>query len=273
MPAPSHDRPDPARGAAGAAVRPTEGSLDGDETYRRHTRRVLEEVGAQSREEAMARAIGTSSLAEFHRSGQMELDLLVQSGLRPHDYLVDVGCGSGRLTSKLAGVHAGRYLGTELSPELLEFARQATTDPTWRFEVVDGLTIPEADDTVDMVCFFSVLTHLRHEESYLYLEEARRVLRPGGRIVLTFLDFSQGNHRLVFEATLDARRRGDELHVNQFVSVDGLKMWAWMLGLRIERVHGGSRPYVHLSDSPHYEPGETMDSLGQSACVMVKPLV
>jgi ubiquinone/menaquinone biosynthesis C-methylase UbiE len=263
VPAPSPDRRDPHESDGGPS--------SGDETYRRYTRRVLQEVGEQGLDEAMARAIGTSSLVEFHRSGQMELDLLVQSGLRPDDYLVDVGCGSGRLTSKLAGRHTGRYLGTELSPELLDYARLAAPDPSWRFEVVDGLRIPEQDDVVDMVCFFSVLTHLRHEESYLYLEEARRVLKPGGRIVFSFLDFSQGNHRLVFEATVDARRKGDDLHVNQFVSVDAIEVWARMLGMEVEAVHGGAKPYIRLSASPHYEEGETTDSLGQSACVLVKP--
>jgi ubiquinone/menaquinone biosynthesis C-methylase UbiE len=248
------------------------GADESTESYRRYTEGLLAGRDDDELAEAMAVAIGASSVEEFHRSGQLELDLLVQSGLRPEHHLVDVGCGSGRLTSKLAAAgHAGLYLGTELTPDLLEFARRGAPRPDWRFELVDGLEIPADDESVDMVCFFSVLTHLRHEESFLYLEEARRVLVPGGRVVFSFLYFSQGNHLSVFRRTVAALRAGEELHVNQFVSVDGVLAWAKLLGMYVEAVHPGAARYIELSESPYYEPGETLATLGQSACVMVKP--
>ena len=46
-----------------------------------------------------------------------------------------------------------------------------------------GAPIPAPDGEADMVCFFSVLTHLLHEESYVYLQDARRVLKPTGKLV------------------------------------------------------------------------------------------
>lgn len=266
-------RPEPAAVAA-AIDEPDEDPASGStaEDYRAYTERILASRDPEERETAMALAIGASSIEEFKRSGQLELDLLVQSGLQPDHYLVDVGCGSGRLAIRLAeSGHPGHYLGTELSPDLLDFARAVADRPDWRFEAVEGLTIPAGDDTADMVCFFSVLTHLRHEQSFLYLEDARRVLKPGGRIVFSFLDFSQRNHRAVFEATVDALRAGNDLHLNQFMSLDAIEVCADYLGMEIEAVHGGATPYIHVSDSEHYEPGLTMQSLGQSACVMVKP--
>ena len=78
-------------------------------------------------------------------------------------------------------------------------ARQSSTQCDWRFEVGTGLEIPEAADRADMVCFFSVFTHLLHEQSYVYLRDAKRVLKSGGRIVFSFLEFSMPSHWSVFE--------------------------------------------------------------------------
>jgi len=78
--------------------------------------------------------------------------------------------------------------------------------------------IPEGDGKADMVCFFSVFTHLLQEESYLYLEEARRVLRPGGRIVASYLDIADPSHWNIFEANLRSARLRQEKPMNIFHS-------------------------------------------------------
>ena len=61
-------------------------------------------------------------------------------------------------------------------PDLVDYARRITGRPDWRFTVVDHLSIPEQDGQADVVCFFSVLTHLLHVKGYWSLQEARRVL-------------------------------------------------------------------------------------------------
>lgn len=237
------------------------------ETYRRFTRRVLE---GRDEPTAMATAIGAPSIEEFARIGKLEVDLLEQYGLKQNDLLVDVGCGSGRLASQLRDRHTGPYLGTDVSPELIDYARRLTNRPDWRFLEVQGLEIPIDPGSADMVCFFSVLTHLRHEESFLYLEEARRVLRVGGAVVLTFLDFSQPNHRAVFEATVDALRGGDDLHVNQFLSKEALVVWADLLDLDITAMLDGQHRYIEVSEPSHESDVAGRATLGQSACVLVK---
>ena len=109
--------------------------------------------------------------------------------LGPGRHLVDVGCGCGQLAAALDKDFEGSYLGTHIVPELIDYARRRTS-PRFQFAVVDDLTIPMGDAQADMVCLFSVLTHLHHDESFHLLREAARVLRPGGAIVATHLEFS-----------------------------------------------------------------------------------
>jgi ubiquinone/menaquinone biosynthesis C-methylase UbiE len=77
------------------------------------------------------------------------------------------------------------YLGTDVVPGFLAYAQERC--PGWRFDLVESLKIPAPDASADFVFFFSVLTHLSHQEGGFYLSEAKRVLRPGGKIVTSFI--------------------------------------------------------------------------------------
>ncbi len=232
---------------------------------RRYRDHVYELVGRNdSYEDAMQQAVG----GEFDAIGQMELDLLISVGLSADGFLIDVGCGSGRLAAPLASYLRGDYLGTDVVPTLLDHARGLVQRPEWRFELSSDLTIPAQSGTADIVCFFSVFTHLPHEDTYHYLQEARRVLRPGGRVVFSFLEFAVKSHWTVFEADLQAR--GEPHPLNQFISRDGIEAWADHLGFEVENVWAGDEPYIPLS-KPIDMNGTSFDTLGtfgQSAAVL-----
>ena len=149
-------------------------------------------------DDAMKNAVGGS----FDFIGKVEVAILRHYGLRPDGFLVDVGCGSGRLARPLSAYLLGKYAGFDVVDDLVEYARLTVNRPDWGFEVIDHIAIPEPDGCADMVCFFSVLTHLLHEHSYWYLEEARRVLKPGGKIVVSFLEFAERAHWPVFRDTV-----------------------------------------------------------------------
>jgi ubiquinone/menaquinone biosynthesis C-methylase UbiE len=118
----------------------------------------------------------------------------------------------------------GKYLGIDVVPDLINYARRLVARPDWRFAVAEGLRIPEADEQADMVCFFSVLTHLLHEESFVYLREARRVLKPGGKIVASFLDFRIASHWDFFERNVRDIGIGAQ-PMNVFLCPDMLREW------------------------------------------------
>lgn len=224
---------------------------------------------AHGHDEAMKLAVG----GEFEGIGLIELEILKHFGLRAEDYLIDVGCGSGRLAKPLAGYLKGRYLGIDVVPALLVHARQLVNRPDWRFETAPGLTIPEDAGAADMVCFFSVFTHLLHEHSFLYLSDARRVLKPGGRIVFSFLDFTMPHHWEIFEGNL-ADVGVNAQHLDAFVSKDGIAVWADRLGMELETIRDGNDSFIPLSTPIMFGDGRSVDgcaTLGQSVCVLRKP--
>jgi SAM-dependent methyltransferase len=220
-----------------------------------------------NKDRAMQQAVG----GEYEAIGKLEFQLLMQYGLKEDDYVVDIGCGSGRLAKPLATYLKGKYLGTDIVPDFVDYAANLLNRPNWRFEVVDDFVVPEADDSVDFVCFFSVLTHLLHEQSYVYLQEAQRVLKTGGKIIFSFLDFRIPSHWNVFEKTAAPSILTRPLNV--FISRDAIDAWAAHLGLRVAAIHDGDKPFIRLPHPITYESGEVardLGTLGQSVCVLVK---
>ena len=133
-------------------------------------------------------------------------------------------------------------------------------DPEWRFEVVEHIGIPEQDQQADMVCFFSVLTHLLHEQSYWYLQEAKRVLKPRGKIIFSFLEFRCQEHWPIFLSTVQETRNRGIHPLNVFVDREAIHVWADRLGLVIEDIRDASDTIVPEG------------ALGQSLCVMSLPV-
>jgi SAM-dependent methyltransferase len=144
-------------------------------------------------EGAILRTTGAADL-DF---GSVELSILNAAGLREIGYVIDVGCGSGRLGLALRSFPNIKFMGIDIVPEMIAFASEKCERPDWRFLVVKGLSIPESDSVADYVSFFSVITHLKPQGSLQYLRDAKRTLRRGGKIVASFLDRNvKDHHRL-----------------------------------------------------------------------------
>jgi SAM-dependent methyltransferase len=218
-------------------------------------------------DEAMSRAVGGS----YEAVGEVEKQLLIQAGLKRDHVLVDVGCGSGRLAKALAPYlgTTGQVLGTDVVLELLKYAAK-DCPAHWRFALVEDIRIPYPDDCADFACFFSVFTHLLHEETYHYLTEARRVVRPGGRIVFSFLELPYNWE--IFEMTWKNVAAGHgNVHLNVFFSRDMIECWAEKLGLRIVEFHHAHDDYISLSKPVRYDDGRIAEgraALGQSLCIL-----
>ena len=84
-------------------------------------------------------------------------------------------------------------MGTDVVPELLNYANANFGREGQEFKLVDQLVIPAEDNSVDMVCFFSVFTHFSRTIIYLF-KEVKRVLKDKGKVVFSFLDFKDPVH-------------------------------------------------------------------------------
>jgi SAM-dependent methyltransferase len=201
-------------------------------------------VATRPIDEAMAAAVG----GDYERTGRIEAAIVRHFGLRDGMSLVDLGCGSGRLAWALGQTMRIDYLGIDIIEAFLEYARKKSPR-TYRFVLNRTLGLPAPAASADMVAAFSVFTHLLHAETYLYMEDIRRVLRPGGRLVFSFLEFANPEHWLVFEGTVNAQRDSTAPHLNQFIERNAIDLWCEKLGYEREAfIDGADAPW---GDAPN----------------------
>ena len=130
-----------------------------------------------------------ASLERMNRFQEAEARQIIRDlGLPAGSQGLDVGCGVGLYALWLAEAvgKGGRVLGIEPEGEKVEAARALVggrLEPgRVEFKIGDGTAIPLPDRSVDWVWCGDVLHHIVETEQAL--REFRRVVRPGGRIVV-----------------------------------------------------------------------------------------
>jgi ubiquinone/menaquinone biosynthesis C-methylase UbiE len=116
-----------------------------------------------------------------------QAEVMVRARLRPGEHLLDVACGPGTTTIEAAASVSpgGRVVGVDLSGRMVEAARayaQQHECLNTRFERMDAERLELPDASFDVVLCVLGLMYVPHPERAI--AEMRRVLRPGGRIVL-----------------------------------------------------------------------------------------
>ena len=206
------------------------------EDYEKYVRQLMRELPL---DEAMSRAVGG------------DYDRIV--GLSVRSYSTSV-CGTatsssisaavrGRLAVHLARSCEVSYLGLDVVQDLLDYAK-GRCPKGYRFVKNTTLTMPVPDTSVDLFTAFTVFTHLLHTECYIYLEEMFRTLRPGGRVVASFLEFSTPSHWGVFSKTVGEQRASAVPHLNTFIERSVWQTWADHIGFEAVRfVDGTAAPW------------------------------
>jgi SAM-dependent methyltransferase len=106
---------------------------------------------------------------------------LLLGAARPGERVLDLGCGAGRFVAALRDAGANP-VGVEIAEAALERARRNAPGADLRLVEPDG-SLPLEHGSVDLVWCSEVLEHVADTEQLLL--EARRVLRPGGRLLIT----------------------------------------------------------------------------------------
>jgi SAM-dependent methyltransferase len=231
---------------------------------------VADMLAAFPEQEAMERAVG----GDYNHFGVLEHAVLLLAGMQPTSAVLDVGCGSGRLALQLARYPELAYHGTDIVEALLDYARRKIGRSDFRFTRSIGHELPATAESTDFVTFFSVFTHMLPEESYAYLLEAMRVLRPGGRAVFSFLDPTIGHNWPIFEAGVKwVQTRTVAGHLNVFLHPQQLQDWAGHLGAEVEMIIPGDGRCLEVGPdmlADGVQPGSY--AFGQSLAVLRKPL-
>jgi len=211
--------------------------------------------------------------SDFDLVGRIELGLLLAEGFKPTHTLVDFGCGTGRLAvHAIPALSGGHYIGIDVAPSMLEKAerrvRSVVPRPpcrvSWMLQPTSAF--PLADASVDVICAFSVFTHIEHEDTYRYLKDALRVIRPGGRFVFSCLPLSLEYARRAFvnEAAETVEARWSRIRTVT-TSVDLMDAIARLAGWVPLRWYAGDEPNIRAAGTAE------MHALQQSVCVLGAP--
>jgi SAM-dependent methyltransferase len=132
----------------------------------------------------MVRVAGTADGEWFLRSGRAAYDAIAASvPLGEVADVLDFGCGCGRVLRYWQD-HPGTVAGSDRDAGAVDWCRAHL--PFAHLERNDlAPPLAHADDSIDLVYALSVFTHLTEELQTAWRDELRRVIRPGGRLLLT----------------------------------------------------------------------------------------
>ena len=211
----------------------------------------------------------TGGTEDFKEGAKRFLDCLIESGLKPDDHVLDVGCGIGRLAAPLTQYLSGEgsYRGFDLVEIGVRWATNHITRqyPNFIFERADVYSemyhpegrvrageyrFPYADASFDRVFAYSLFTHMLPDDMRNYLREIARVIKPDGCALITYflLDdnsreaLANGRCAISFQPYLpECLTRNVELPESALCYFEAaVKRAHCEAGLKIERVSYGS---------------------------------
>ena len=130
---------------------------------------------------------GNKNEEAFKINGSNKLNKLILCGLKPSSTILDVGCGTGILVKPLEDYidSPKNYVGTDISNDAILFCKKHY--PNFEFYVSEMSKLPPLNRKFDMMCLFSVFTHMHPPEITDYLKNMKSCLNDGGCIVASVI--------------------------------------------------------------------------------------
>ena len=159
----------------------------------------------------------------WHRGKLTLIDALLRPHLEKDSRILEIGCGAGNLLVQ-ASVTGSYPIGLDLSLQALTFVRSRLREMSSAPEALRGSaciqsvgeSLPLADSSMDCAMLSEVIEHL--EAPQVSIREATRVLRPGGRLLITTPNYR--SFWPLMEWTVDrlnmAPKMGGEQHISKF---------------------------------------------------------
>lgn len=126
---------------------------------------------------------------------------------------LDLGCGIGRLTTDF---------GIDLSPKMLALAKHRR--PNKKFKLCDGWMIPYKDNYFDSVFSLFMFQHIPDDNKDSYMIEVYRVLKPGGKFRLQYVEYGEAGP---FSYPIENLELGDFKLIEKDKGLI-MKEWTWL---------------------------------------------
>jgi SAM-dependent methyltransferase len=173
---------------------------------------------------------------ELQTSGGLVADglkrgLNIESGHK----VLEVGCGVARIGRELAP-YCGEWWGCDISSSIIRIARHRTAHlKNVHFEVLTDCSLNGfPDDSFDRVYCYAVLMHMDQEDIFSYVQEMRRVMKPGGIVSFDAINLvsEEGWTRFMWEVEhYKDRQAARPIHHSRFSTPQELSLYAEKAGL------------------------------------------
>lgn len=175
---------------------------------------------------------GKYSYAEWaHVIGIFQTLMYVHLEKKENNVILDVGCGTGLLAiaSEPFLGRNGKYVGIDVMKKDIDFCRRHYPSSGFDFIHFDinnpayapyqknkGVQWPLESNSFDLVTALSVWTHLNEDDASLYFKEINRVLKPGGKTIITLFLLDEVYKKSLSEHFFKMywySRKSDKLHL------------------------------------------------------------
>lgn len=177
--------------------------------------------------------------ASFDATAEATLRILRDTvGVGPNDIFLEIGCGVGRV-GKVLSRHCLHWIGTDISGEMLRHASR-------RLAGLSNVSLAELrtvsleqfpDHSLDVVYCTVVFMHLFEWDRYRYVQEAFRVLRPGGRCYFDNMDLRSEIGWRVFEESSRYPLERRPAHLSMVSTGEELQTYAEKAGFEQVALH------------------------------------
>jgi SAM-dependent methyltransferase len=142
--------------------------------------------------------------------------------------VLEFGCGSARVLRHFRNIGYLSLAGSDANPKAIEWARRNLPGIDFRTNALEP-PLPFAEESFDLVYALSVFTHIPLVWQRPWLEELRRVLRPGGYLLCTVLGSSFVHEMLTAQDQAELVQTGaltlDSSHPRASYSTQVLGSW------------------------------------------------